>query len=161
MKIFILILITVTLYANDLQIKANSFSADQKKGVSEFVGNVNVIKGQDEINASKIVVYMNSEKRPKKYVATGDVSFHIVTQDGSEYTGYSQKVVYIPLKKEYMFYKDVHIKQIGEKNEIISDEVVIKTTEGKAKAKSNTDKPVIMIFDVKENKKNKDKKGKK
>ena len=54
------------------------------------------------------------------------------------------------VEKEYLFYGDVHIRQLGEKNEIIGDEVVIKTIEGKAEAKSNTNKPVIMIFDIKD-----------
>ena len=61
------------------------------------------------------------------------------------YTNHSQRNIF--------FYKDVHIVQIGEKNEIIGDEVVIKTTEGKAKAKSKTNKPVIMVFDLKEEEK--------
>jgi len=150
MKLFLLILTTITLSANELQIKANSFDADQQKGISTFSGNVNIVKDQDEINASKIIVYTNSENKPTKYVASGDVSFFIITEDATKYTGRSQKVVYLPVKKEYYFYEDVHIKQLGEKNEIISDEVVIKTIEGKAKAKSNTDKPVIMIFDIKD-----------
>jgi len=150
MKIFLLFTIIVSLSSNELKIKANSFESDQRKGISVFQGNVNILKENDEINASTITVYTNKENQPTKYIAEGEVSFHITTQDGSQYNGHSQQVIYIPLSKEYMFYKDVHIKQLGEKNEIIGDEVVIKTVEGKAKAKSNTKKPVIMIFDIKE-----------
>lgn len=151
MKILLVIMmISASIFSNELKIKANSFEADQKKGISVFTGDVNIVKDQDEINASKITVYTDSENKPTKYIAKGNVRFHITTQEGAKYSGKSQKVIYKPLTKEYYFYDDVHIRQIGEKNEIIGDEVVIKTVEGKANAKSNTNKPVIMIFDVQE-----------
>ncbi len=150
MKIIIMILITTLIYANELRIKAKSFESDQSKGISIFTGNVNIIKGNDELNASKVTIYTNGDNKPTKFIAKGNVSFVIETQTGEKYRGISQKAIYKPLTKEYLFYDDVHIIQIGKKNEIIGDEVVIKTTEGKAKAKSKTDKPVIMIFDLKE-----------
>ena len=150
MKLILISFIAITLYSNELKIKANSFESDQKKGISIFSGNVNIIREKDEINASKIIVYTDANNEPKKYIAKGDVVFHITTQEGSEYKGTSQKVIYVPATKEYLFYDNVHIKQLGEKNEIIGDEVIIKTIEGKAKARSKTNKPVIMIFDIKE-----------
>jgi lipopolysaccharide export system protein LptA len=149
-SVLIITALVVSVFANELKIRANSFEADQKKGVSIFVGDVNVIRLNDEINASKITVYTDAQNKPTKFIAKGDVSFFITTQEGAKYRGKSQKVIYKPNSKEYYFYDDVHIRQIGEKNEIIGDEVVIKTVEGKANAKSNTDKPVIMIFDVEE-----------
>jgi lipopolysaccharide export system protein LptA len=150
MKILLILIMGLSVFANELKIKANSFEADQAKGLSVFKGDVNIIKENDEINASKITVYTDKNNNPTKYIAVGDVKFNITTQEGTKYNGKSQKVIYLPMPKEYYFYDDVHIKQIGENNEIIGDEVVIKTIEGKAKAKSNTDKPVIMIFDVKD-----------
>ena len=155
MRFFLILLASISLWANELKIKANSFESDQKKGFSVFSGDVNVIRLNDEINASKITVYTDAQNNPTKFIAQGDVSFFISTQEGAKYRGTSQKVIYLPVKKEYYFYEEVHIKQIVEKNEIIGDEVVIKTIEGQAKAKSNTNKPVIMIFDVKEEEKEK------
>jgi len=152
-QLLLMIIITISINSDELKIKANSFEADQKKGISVFIGNVNIVKENDEINASKITVYTDEDNKPTKYVANGNVKFSITTQDGDKYDGKSQKVIYIPSSKEYYFYDDVHIRQIGEKNEIIGDEVVIKTVEGKANAKSNTNKPVIMIFDVEEKEK--------
>ncbi|MDP2894452.1 MAG: lipopolysaccharide transport periplasmic protein LptA, partial [Sulfurimonas sp.] len=64
-----------------------------------------------------------------------------------------QKVVYLPKEKEYHFFKDVHLKQINEKKEIIGEEVILKTIEGKAYAKGAEKEPVIMIFDMPEDKK--------
>ena len=152
MKIFILILLTLTLYSQELKIKAKTFNSDQKKGISTFKGNVNIIKENDELNASEVIVYTDQDQQPTKFIAEGNVSFIISTEDGSVYKGEAQKTIYMPKTKEYFFYKDVHLRQIGEKNEIIGDEVVLKSIDGKAYAKSKSSKPVIMIFNLEEKK---------
>lgn len=150
MKIILIILIVTSMIANELKIKAKSFESDQTKGFSIFRGDVSIVKGYDELNASSVIIYTNSDNKPIKFVAEGNVSFAIQTQTNERYRGVSQKAIYKPPTKEYFFYDDVHIFQVGEKNEIIGDEVIIKTIEGRAQAKSKTDKPVIMIFDLKE-----------
>lgn len=142
-----------SLFSQELKIKANLFNADQKAGISIFEGNVNIIKGSDELNASKVTVYTDVNQKPTKFIAEGDASFYIKTLDGSLYRGKAQKVIYIPNKKEYYFYKDVHLKQINEKKEIIGEEVVLKTIDGKAYAKGAKKEPVIMIFNLPNEKK--------
>ncbi len=141
-------LFAVTLLAQELKIKANAFSADEKSGISIFEGDVNVVKGRDELNASKVTIYTDKKHKPTKYVADGGVSFYINTKNSSIYRGHAQKVIYKPKEKEYHFYKDVYLSQVDEKKEIIGDEVVLKTTEGKAYAKGKKSGPVIMIFDI-------------
>lgn len=150
MKIILIILITLSLNASELQIKAKNFNSDQKTGISTFKGDVNIIKENDELNASSVTVYTDKDQQPTKYVAQGNVSFFITTENGSQYKGRAQKTIYIPSTKEYFFYKDVHLMEIGDKKEIIGDEVVLKSIDGKAHAKSKSNKPVIMIFDIKE-----------
>ena len=157
MKFLIILTIFVISYvsAEELKVKANLFNADEKSGISTFEGDVNVIKSNDEINASKVTIYTNAEHEPTKYIANGDVSFYIITLDGSIYKGKAGEVIYLPLKKEYLFFKDVHLQQVNEKKEIIGEEVVLKTIEGKAYAKGAKAEPVIMIFDMPEKEENK------
>ena len=150
MKIIFLIFISIFLNASELKVKAKSFNSDQKKGLTIFKGDVNIVKDNDEINASVVTVYTDKEQQPTKYVAKGNVSFYITTADGSVYRGKAQKTIYMPITKEYFFFDDVHLMQIGDKKEIIGDEVVLKSKDGKAYAISKTDKPVIMIFDIKD-----------
>ncbi|MDH4943905.1 lipopolysaccharide transport periplasmic protein LptA [Sulfurimonas sp. C5] len=150
--IFLTLFLQIFLNADELKIKAQSFYADEKEGISIFEGTVNVIKGHDELNASKVTVYIDEKKSPTKFIAEGDVSFKVKTEDNATYEGVAQKAVYLPNKKEYNFYKDVHLKQLSEKKEIKGDEVVLKTLENKAYAKGAEEKPVIMIFDIKEEK---------
>jgi len=150
MKIFVILVFFLTsfLFSQELKVKANKFSADEKVGISVFEGDVNIIKGSDELNASKVTIFTNKEHQPIKYVAVGKVSFKIKTKKGSRYEGVAGKVIFLPLAKEYHFYKNVYLKQLDQKKEILGDEVVLKTTEGKAYAKGMKTEPVIMIFDM-------------
>lgn len=157
-KIVILVIfIATTLFSEELRVKSKSFNADQKKGISIFEGTVNVIKGNDELNASKVTIYTDAEQKPTKFIAEGNASFSVLTEEKALYVGKAQKVIYIPESKEYYFYENVHLKQINERKEIIGDEVVLKTIEGKAYANSVKDEPVVMIFDMPEEKEKKKK----
>jgi len=151
--IFLTIFLATALFSQELKVKAKLFNADQKAGISVFEGDVNIIRGSDELNASKVTIHTNSNQEPTKFIAEGSASFNIQTLDGAIYKGKAQKVVYLPKEKEYYFFKDVHLKQINEKKEIIGEEVVLKTIEGKAHAKGAEKEPVIMIFDMPEDKK--------
>lgn len=143
------ILMTI-LNAQELKIKANTFDGDEIAGVSIFTGEVNVIKENDELNASKVTIYTDKKRQPTKFVAVGDVSAHIQTEKGAIYNGKAQKAIYYPNKKEYHFFKDVYLQQVDEKKEITGDVVILKTIEGKAYAKGAKSEPVIMIFKLKE-----------
>lgn len=146
--IFITIFLTAALFSQELKVKAKLFNADQKTGVSVFEGDVNIMRGSDELNASIVTIYTNEKQEPIKFIAEGNTSFKIKTLDGSLYEGKAQKVIYLPQEKEYHFSKEVHLKQINEKKEIIGEEVVLKTIEGKAYAKGAEKEPVIMIFNM-------------
>lgn len=145
-----LTLFLTSLLSQELRIKANEFSADEKVGLSVFQGDVSILKGADELNASKVSVFTDKKHQPTKFIADGNVSFSIKTKKGSLYQGKAGKVIYIPLKKEYLFLKNVHLKQIDEKKEIIGEEVVLKTVEGIAYAKGVKKEPVIIIFKLPE-----------
>ncbi|MBU1658372.1 lipopolysaccharide transport periplasmic protein LptA [bacterium] len=150
---FLILFFTSILISDELKIKADLFNGDEKAGISTFEGNVNIIKGSDELNASKVTIYTDADHQPTKFVAKGNVSFYIKTQQGPTYKGVSQEVIYLPQKKEYHFFKNVHLQQTDDRKEIIGDAVVLKTIEGKAYAKGAKSDPVIMIFKIKEEEK--------
>jgi lipopolysaccharide export system protein LptA len=135
----------------ELRIKADSFNADDKKGLSVFEGNVNIQKYKDEINASKVIINTDKKHKPTRFEADGNVSFHIQTKEGAIYVGHSQKIIYAPKKKEYYFYNDVYLSQVDKKKVIQGDEVILQIVDGKAYAKGKKSEPVIMIFEIPEN----------
>jgi lipopolysaccharide export system protein LptA len=153
-KYFLLtaILLQLTAFSEELKIKANIFNADEQKGISIFSGDVRIKKHNDELNASEVTIYTDKKNQPTKFVAIGSVSFKIATKKGAKYEGKAGRVVYIPKDQQYHFYEDVHLKQIDEKKEIIGDEVTLAVQSGKAFAKGVKSGPVIMIFDIKDEK---------
>jgi len=146
--ILLSLFLLLSLQAEQLKIIANSFNGDEKTGVTIFQGDVKIQKGADELNASVVTIYTDVKHKPTKYVATGNVSFYIKTENKSIYKGKSGKAIFVPAKNEYHFYNDVHIEQLDEKKEINGEEVVISTVEGKARAKGGDSKPVVMTFEI-------------
>jgi lipopolysaccharide export system protein LptA len=146
--IFLLANLVTFLFAQELKITSDFFNADENQGISVFTGHVNIIKHNDELNASEVSIFVDKKNQPTKFVAVGNVSFVVETKQGARYSGVANKVVYLPNEKEYHFFQDVHLKQINEKKEIQGDEVVLQILDGKAYAKGLVKKPVIMIFDL-------------
>lgn len=67
------IFLASSLISQELKIKAEQFNADEKTGISIFKGNVNIIKSNDELNATKVTIYTDVKHQPTKYIAEGDV----------------------------------------------------------------------------------------
>ncbi len=153
--IVLTILITV-LYAEQVKITADAFEGNEKEGLTIFSGNVHITKGSDELNASKVTVRTDKDRTPYRYTAEGDVSFYIDLKDNNmTYKGDAGKVIYFPLKKEYQFFTNVHLYQVGTNRKVFGDEVKLNAKDGNAKAMGKDKTPVIMIFNVEDKKKEK------
>ena len=151
--ITILNLCLLPLFAEEVKIISDKFEADENKGIAIFTGHVKITKTHDELNASKVTVYADKERNPYRYVAEGDTSFYIDLKDkNATYMGDAGKIVYLPLKKEYQFYHNVHLYQVGSDRKVFGDEVILNAVDGNAKAIGKEKAPVIMIFNVEEKK---------
>lgn len=154
--LIILAVLISALYAEQVKIIADAFEGHEKEGLTIFSGNVKITKGSDELNASKVTVRTDKDRKPYQYEAEGDVSFYIDLKDNNmTYKGDAGKVVYFPLKKEYQFFRDVHLYQIGTNRKVFGDEVKLNAKDGNAKAIGKEKAPVIMIFNVEDKKQDK------
>jgi lipopolysaccharide export system protein LptA len=151
-KTFILLFTLMTLNAEELKVVSDNFRGDQPNGVSIFTGHVIVTKGQDELNASKVTIYTDAGRKPTKYVAEGDVSFYIVTENNEKYKGKSQKAIYLPKESEYQFYTKVDLIRLDDYRRVKGDRVVVNETRGFGNADSSKDEPVVMIFTMEDKK---------
>lgn len=138
--------------AEELKVISDNFKSDQGKGLSVFTGNVRITKGRDELNASKVTIFTDSSKKPVKYLAEGDVSFTIVTDQKEVYRGKSQSAVYLPNESEYQFYKKVDLIRVDDYRRVKGDKVIVNTVHGQAAAESSKDEPVVMIFTLEDKK---------
>jgi len=134
--------------AEELKVISDNFKGDQKKGVAVFTGNVKVTKGSDELNASKVTIYTDKENKPTKYLAEGDVSFYIVTEQKEKYRGKAQTAIFLPNESEYHFYKKVDLIRLDDYRRVRGDKVVVNTVQGNAAAESAQDEPVVMTFTI-------------
>jgi lipopolysaccharide export system protein LptA len=146
--IFLFALSAVSANSEELKVISDNFKADQQKGISVFTGNVKVTKGSDELNASKVTIFMDKDKKPYKYLAEGDVSFYIVTEQKEKYHGSSQSAVYMPNESEYQFYTKVDLIRLDDYRRVKGDKVIVNTTQGNAAAESTKGEPVVMIFNL-------------
>lgn len=153
----ILSFLGMTLFAEQLQIVADSFERNQQKKFSSFTGHVNIKKGLDELKASQVFVYVNDENQPIKYEASGDVSFSVTTENNVTYMGKSQLLIFSPLKKEYQFYKKVYIQEKNTARTLSGEKIILNMTSGNAKIAGKAKVPVRVTFEIGD--KNSTKKG--
>ncbi len=139
-----------SLFSEELKVIANSFEADEKRGVSIFQGDVSITKGIDVIKASKVTIHIDKERHPVKYIAEGNVTFFISTEDNNTYEGKSMSAIFLPQEQEYKFRGDVELFQLNEKKKIVGDEVIVNTLKGTAIAQGKENRPVVMIFELEE-----------
>ncbi len=144
-------LVSLSLFAADVEITSKAFEADEKKLISIFTGDVDIKKGKDRIKAQKVIVYFDKDRKPIKYEAFKNVTFKIVLDDNKSYEGKAQKIVYLPSKLEYILEKDVFILQKPEMRKIYGEKIVVNRLTGQASVKGDKDKPVKFIFKIEEN----------
>lgn len=143
---FFLLVSALVMNADELKVLSDNFKGDQPKGLSIFTGNVRVTKGKDELNASKVTIYTDTDRKPTKYIAEGDVSFYIVTENNEKYRGKSQRAIYLPNESEYQFFTKVDLIRIDDFRRVKGDKVVVNEIRGFANADSAGGEPVLMIF---------------
>jgi lipopolysaccharide export system protein LptA len=150
--IFLAPLLLTLAWGEELRVISDNFKGDQQKGISVFSGNVKMTKGFDELNASKVTIYTDVNKKPIKYLAEGDVSFYIVTEMQERYKGKSQIAIYFPNENEYHFYKKVDLIRLDDFRRVKGDKVVVNTVFGQASAESANNEPVVMTFTLQDKK---------
>jgi lipopolysaccharide export system protein LptA len=158
LKLFIaLLFLTSLLFSAKLQIEGDSFVRNQKKKLSSFTGNVKIKKDRDELNATKVLVYVDDENHPIKYEALGDVSFKVTTEDNVTYQGRSQRLIFLPEIKEYQFYKEVFIEEKATARTLSGEKIILSMASGNAKIAGKAKVPVRVTFELDD--KNSTKKG--
>ncbi len=137
--------------SEQVEITSDRFEADERTLVTKFIGHVHMKKGRDELNASKVVVYFDAKRKPKRYEAIGQASFAIfMKKEGQLYTGRADKLVYIPAAQRYELYGNVVLREPRLERTVTGQKVIVEKTSGKASVEGGK-KPVKFIFKVEEN----------
>ena len=135
-----------------LVIDAQNFEANDKKGISSFTGNVKIKMGKDKLNANKVDIFFvtkkgSSGKVPSKYIATGKVTFEIVTPT-KHYSGKGNKIIYSPIKQEYTVIGNGFLEEKNDDRKIYGDKIYVNQVTGEAKVNGSDKKPVRFIINI-------------
>lgn len=150
MKYIIFLLFSLTLFAQDaIEISAQNFSADEKIGISSFSGDVKVTRGDDLLKSRELKVYFDTEKKPLKYEAIGNV-FMEITIEGKKYQGEAKKALYDAKNNSYLLEGDAHIKELGSSNLVVGEKISVDRKNGKISVVGKSNEPVKFIFTIDE-----------
>jgi len=148
-KIFILVLSIFTLNAKDgfLDINAKHFEANKQKNILYFDGDVVMHKNQDILKCQKLVINTKQSTEdstkivPKDYTATGDVFFHLLTNDNN-ITAKGDKIYYSPDKQLYIITGNAFLEDAKTDKKIEANKIYLDEKTGHTKMDGDTDTPV-------------------
>lgn len=149
--IFFILLFASRVMAGFVDIKAEHFYANDIKHKAFFEGNAEIKQDNNEINASKVTVFFNEQKKALKYEAEGNVKFDL-TEKGIHYRGVSDSIIYAPTSSKYFFYGDVTLMDITNDRTIKAEKVSIDLKTGLADIRGKKKKPVHFRFEIEDRK---------
>lgn len=152
MALYKLILVSIAVSfmfaSNKVEVKADSFFADENNMTTVLEGNVEVRRDSDILKAQKIVIYFDKNKNPKKYVATNGAKFSGVLNN-KKYDGSGEILTYEPATQIYTLDNNAVLKDLTSNAEVNGDKIIVNLKKGTYEVKSqNSKNPVKLIFEV-------------
>lgn len=148
-KIYLLLLLfAIHSHAEKLEIAADKFIAKDNDKKISFIGNVKVSQGATIVKAAKILLYFNDDNTTKKYIAVGNVEFHI-KKPKANYQGKCNSMEYFPKKKKYILSGNVKVKDRNNKRNITANNIEINSATGAFSITGSKKKAAKLTFDMK------------
>ncbi len=152
MKLLLIIISLVGfLYAQNVEIIADKFYADEKKQLTEFSGHVVITKGKDRLKANNLIITFDKQRKPLKYQASEDTTIDIIMQDKS-YFGRAKTMVYDPIKDQYTLLGDAFLHEKVSNKKVYGDKIFVNQASGRYEVHGDGKSPVKFIFKVEERK---------
>jgi len=136
--------------AQQVEIKSLHWSADEKAGVTVFTGNVIITRNQDKMWADKVVVTADANQEVDRFDAEGNTAFELYLEDNRTFKGHSERFVYEPQKKLFTLTGNAMVEDVTNERKIYGEEIVLNEITKKAEVSGEVQKPVKVIFKLKE-----------
>jgi lipopolysaccharide export system protein LptA len=150
-----MIFLCVLIRAEEVEITAKEFFADELKGIAVFTGSVAAKRGKDIMKGDKITILFTKNKEITKFEAKGNAYFYVKLDNSSAYTGEANEIVYIPAEGKYTLKGKAWAEDLTNSRKVIGE--LITFNEKTRFAEVNGDeKPVKMIFTIKDEKNTKE-----
>jgi len=148
-KIIVFLIFFLILNAEEMKITSKYFHFDTNKKMSIFKGNVNVLKGKDSIHSNELIVFFNKQKKPTKFVASGNVKFVISLDKNSTYKGSCNTLNYQLQNGNIILTGDAKIIKLETNESVKGNKIVLNRFTKNAEVTGNK-KPVEIILKVNE-----------
>ena len=135
--------------AQKVEIRANSFYADEKKGEHILNGNVFVKRDKDTLQASKLVVFTDKKRKAKLYHATGNARFEIALKD-KFYKGRGDELIYDVIKDAYEISGNAFVEETTSNQRLTGEKIIIDKRQESYTVISDEKKPVKFVFELDE-----------
>ncbi|TKX32285.1 lipopolysaccharide transport periplasmic protein LptA [Campylobacter aviculae] len=146
--ILIFICISVSL-ATKIEVKALNFYSDENKGESVLSGNVEVKRGDDILNAEKLIIYTDKNRKPIRYEAMQNASFKINLR-GKIYRGKGDKFIYNVESDVYEIKGNAYINEPENNQKLYGDRIIVDKKKNIYQVQSKDKKPARFVFDLKQ-----------
>jgi lipopolysaccharide export system protein LptA len=144
---FSILFVSVSLFAEKVEITSDSMNAENMKKEIHFLGNVKIKQSENWLHGDKVIVYFDENNETNKYEAIGSVTFEF-KKEKSFYKGSANKVTYFPTKSQYILKGKAKIDDKINNRHVNGDEIIFDMLTGNAKVKGSRKKPVKFIFDM-------------
>lgn len=141
-----LLFLTHFALANEIEVSAKELIADEKRKITQLKGNVEVKRAKDNLKANEAFIYLDSNNRPTKMQAVGNVRFWLALQDGRKIEGQANEALYLPSNQEYQILGNAVVKEPAKNNIVRGDKIIIRHREGFINVIGNDNKPARLIF---------------
>lgn len=147
-KILIFLAFLATLNAEQIEINANSFEADENALTGDLDGNVIIKNGAyDTLWANHAKVFFDKQKKPLKYVATGNTHFKVLLKD-KKYNGSGAELTYEPNGEIYTLSGSAFLHEEETDKKLYGAKIVINKKKGTYSVYSDKQKPVKFTFET-------------
>jgi len=146
-KILIFLIFLSFLLGQNLHIISKKFKFNSKVMQGVFTGDVNATENHNNILSQKMIIFFNKNKKPIKYVATGNVKFILDLDKNATYKGHCNKLIYNFKNYNIYLFGNALVKKI-QTGELASGEEIKINRKTKDISVIGNKKPVNIIIKV-------------
>jgi lipopolysaccharide export system protein LptA len=148
--ILILLLVGMAVFGAQVVVTSESFIADEKQLITKFIGNVTVIKGNDNLRADEVLVNLDQKRQPLKYTATGGVKVKMQINE-KYYNASGNTLTYEPNEQRYILNGRAFLEEIDNEKKVYGERIEVDQRSGIYKV-DGSGEPARFIFQVEDNK---------
>ncbi|ACM93437.1 cell envelope biogenesis protein YhbN [Nautilia profundicola AmH] len=148
--LFVLMFLFICVNAEELKVTSKYFHYDMAKKESIFKGDVNATKGKDNILADEMIIFFDKNKKPLKFIATGNVRFVISLDKNATYKGRSDILVYQLHNGNIILKGNAKIVKLETNESVKGNKIILNRFTKNAEVTGGEKKPVEIIIKVNE-----------